>query len=434
MADMLKYNHILVVIFLGLMSTWTSSFAGNNSGAAFSTWPDTGQTTCYNNSAIIPCPAEGDFKGQDAQHTGPVRSYTLLNAGAMVQDDITGLIWEMKNNMDGTQDYNNPNDADNTYTWCDPNTSSNGGNAGTCGTNNTMDFIDQLNSGDGFGGHTDWRMPTIKELASLVDLGQSFKAIDPLFAAATQPFDYWSSTTSATFLQNYAWSVSFFFFGWINSNTKPDTLYVRAVRGGQTPNVDRYVDNKDGTITDTVTCLQWQKTTMDTKNGVGPDTYTWQEALAGSENLSLAGHSDWRLPNRNELLSLVDYSRNHSAIDPVFATTTLPSDYWSSSTCDGLPDNARLVDFDSGWGIVDDKSGAYYVRAVRNGECGKFSLLGDVNKDGFVNLSDAVLALQVFTGIVPTDVVAVDNDVNGDGKVGMAEVIYVLRKVANVSN
>jgi len=50
---------------------------------------------------------------------------------------------------------------------------------------------------------------------------------------------------------------------------------------------------------------------------VGPDTYTWQDALAASENLNLAGHSDWRLPDINELRSLVDYSRTNRTIDPV---------------------------------------------------------------------------------------------------------------------
>ncbi len=86
------------------------------------------------------------------------------------------------------------------------------------------------------------------------------------------------------------------------------------------------VDNGDGTVTDTGSGLMWQKATA-------PGTYNWQEALSYCENLSLTGHSDWRLPNRNELHSLVDYSRYNPAIDPLLASNTvLSSNYWSSAT------------------------------------------------------------------------------------------------------
>ena len=118
--------------------------AGNNSGAAFSTWPDTGQTTCYDASGNVldPCPAQGEsFHGQDAQYRGPARSYTSLGNGSMARDNVTGLIWEVKQAKDGTVDYTNPHDADNRYTWCDTNPDTNGGSEGTCGTNDTEDFI-----------------------------------------------------------------------------------------------------------------------------------------------------------------------------------------------------------------------------------------------------------------------------------------------------
>ncbi len=136
-----------------------------------------------------------------------------------------------------------------------------------------------------------------------------------------------------------------------------------------------FTDNGDGTITDTVTCLQWQKATMDTNNDGTPDQSTWQQALAAAEGLTLAGNSDWRLPDRNELYSLVDYSRNNPAIDPVFAATTQPSRYWSSTTDANYSGDAWLVRFDYGVDDYGNKGNSYYARAVRGGQCGASSYL-----------------------------------------------------------
>ncbi|MGD9975257.1 MAG: dockerin type I domain-containing protein [Desulfatirhabdiaceae bacterium] len=52
-----------------------------------------------------------------------------------------------------------------------------------------------------------------------------------------------------------------------------------------------------------------------------------------------------------------------------------------------------------------------------------------MNNDGIVDLTDAVLALQVINGLQPTGIY-LSADVNGDGKIGMAEVIYILQQVA----
>lgn len=132
-----------------------------------------------------------------------------------------------------------------------------------------------------------------------------------------------------------------------------------------------YVDNGDGTVTDTITCLQWQKVTMDTTGDGVPDTLTWQQALAAAENLTLADRSDWRLPDNNELRSLVDFSRYDPAIDPVFAVTTQSYFYWTSnSRAFYWTDNAWLVEFFNGQDVVEKKTYNYYARAVRGGQCG----------------------------------------------------------------
>jgi len=370
------------VVLLTIAAT-SALAAGNNSGAAFSNWPGTGLTDCYDaTEKMVTCPAPGKpFYGQDAQYEGSPRSYTKLDeqgnalpesaaSYAMVQDNVTGLVWEMKNDKDDSpSNLNNPHDADNTYTWCDTNPLTNGGDQGSCGTDNTEAFIQKLNT-DKFGGHTDWRLPTMKELLSLVDYKRSGPAIDLVFASTTHTTKlYWTSTTYTAFGEDraWAWQVSFL-NGEGKSGLKSGTNLVRAVRGGQTPAANRFVDN-GATVTDTVTCLQWQKATMDTKNGVGPDTYTWQEALAESEKFTLAGHSDWRLPDISELNTLADFSGYDPAIAPVLVPTTESYHYWSSTTSAGNFSNAWIYSYFAGFKINKIKSDVGYVRAVRSGNC-----------------------------------------------------------------
>jgi len=131
----------------------------------------------------------------------------------------------------------------------------------------------------------------------------------------------------------------------------------------------RYVDNGDGTVTDTCTGLVWQKDTADV-NGDGQitlegDALTWQDALKYCDGLVFAGRNDWRLPNIRELLSIVDYGRHKPAIDSVLGA--MSEWYWSSSTYDSVRVYAWFVHFWVGLGYYEDKDNLYYVRAVRSG-------------------------------------------------------------------
>ena len=144
-----------------------------------------------------------------------------------------GLIWEMKTNKDGVKNYNDPHDADNTYTWYDSNPATNGGNAGTPGNGtDTEDFIKALNDAH-YGGYSDWRLPTIKELAYIVNYSIPYPGptIDTGYFPNTQSSFYWSSTTYA-YGTDYAWGV-YFDYGYDGYGNKSNGYYVRAVRGGQ---------------------------------------------------------------------------------------------------------------------------------------------------------------------------------------------------------
>lgn len=114
---------------------------------------------------------------------------------AMVHDRVSNLIWECKRNRDGAKDYDDPGDADNTYTWYDSDPLTNGGDAGTAGDGtDTEDFIAALNS-RAFGNRTDWRMPTYAELGGLRDASRFMPAINTRYFPATAPWYYWTGST-----------------------------------------------------------------------------------------------------------------------------------------------------------------------------------------------------------------------------------------------
>ncbi len=113
-------------------------------------------------------------------------------------------------------------------------------------------------------------------------------------------------------------------------------------------------------VTDSTTSLQWQD------DAVGSQT-TWQGAIDRCEALTLDGYSDWRLPNKNELISIVDLSRYNPSIKSVFQNT-ISSHYWSSTTHADGSDNAWYVYFFNSNVEDGNKGYSFYVRCVRAGE------------------------------------------------------------------
>jgi len=333
--------------------------------------PDTGQTKCYDDQGNeITCPAPGeDFYGQDGNYTINPPSYTKLDAQGndlpndatewvMVRDNVTGLIWEVKQAKDDVMDYSNPHDADNEYTWYDSNPETNGGVAGTSGdVPDTEDFINALNA-ESFGGYSDWRLPAIKELTYVENLGRYNPVIDIAYFSNVKPSSYWSSSSDANNPGN-VWIVD---FSYADDYLYPKSgnWYVQAVRGEQNRNSEHWMINGDGTITDTNTGLMWQR------QAPVLEINTWKKVLAYCENLLLGGYEDWRLPNREELRSIVAYEKYSPAI--VYFPDTASNFYWSSSSVTNIPGDAYVISFGDGGDSRYPKSSVWYVRAVRGGQ------------------------------------------------------------------
>ncbi|MDD5092620.1 MAG: DUF1566 domain-containing protein, partial [Candidatus Wallbacteria bacterium] len=216
--------------------------------------PDTGFSRCYDKSGreTEPIRPGQDLYGQDGCFERHPFSFTKLGADAaplpetsswaeglrMVLDNNTGLVWEIK-----SPDEDDVNFCDSTCTWEEA----------------QKKYVASLNAAK-HGGFSDWRMPNRDELRSIVDYGKLNPAIDTWYFPGTQVAFYWCSDTYE--MQPYfGWGI-FFGLGSGIAYGKSSKRHVRAVRGGLSslfgkPDVSRFSDNSDGTITDSVTGLMW---------------------------------------------------------------------------------------------------------------------------------------------------------------------------------
>lgn len=295
--------------------------------AALYTVPDTGQTLCYNDTAEMTCPQPGeDFYGQDANYGGVQPSYADGGDGT-VADTVTGLTWQKAD--DGTQ-----------RTWSDAQT-----------------YCDGLD----LGGRQDWRMPSRRELLSIVDAGRSSPAVNPVFQCSEATDNYWTATVYAGDANN-RWYVSAYQGDCMNTGVS-ETLRVRCVRGTALPD-SVYSDNGDATVTDQTTGLMWEKAASS-----GP--MTWKQALAYCQDRTTAGRTDWRLPNKREIEMLIDDTRYSPAMPPQL--TEVGATYWASTTYVEGAASAWYMAALYGYSYADGKSYegvSQYVRCVRDASGG----------------------------------------------------------------
>lgn len=128
----------------------------------------------------------------------------------------------------------------------------------------------------------------------------------------------------------------------------------------------RFTDNNDGTITDNATGLMW------VKDGAGAGcnngaVETWYDNINFAEGLTFAGYSDWRMPNLNELQSIVDRGRKDPSLDPIFIRTTNDNCY-SSTVSAAVATSFWFIEFY--YGFVDLYPGIFKagIRPVRGGQ------------------------------------------------------------------
>jgi hypothetical protein len=220
-------------------------------------------------------------------------------------------------------------------------------------------------------GKSDWRLPNRNELQSIVDYRWHHPAIDSRSFPNVIGGNFWTSTTDTFSSPAYAYAVDFT-GGAVYSHGKADNSFqMLAVRGGSqaVPEETFFQDNQNGTVTDSRTGLVWLQAPLDMDNDGASDALTWQAALAGAAALEKAGFTDWRLPNRNELQSIVDYRWHHPAIDSRSFPNVIGGNFWTSTTDTfSSPAYAYAVDFTGGAVYSYDKAGNSFQALVVRGK------------------------------------------------------------------
>ncbi len=232
--------------------TWSGNYkSGNNTACVASSAPD--------GTNVVE--AQDCSHGRDVTHNDDSDghagfSYTKLDSNGVplpdqnavyattpwtcVQDNVTGLTWEVKTDDSGLHD------KDETFTWYNTDSAVNGGANGkenasgsTCSGYtsgdattycNTESYVNRVNAA-GWCGSSDWRMPTVKELESLVYYGIFDPAIDNSYFPNAVISYVWSGSPHA-FNSDFAWNV-YFSRGSSFSYFRNDFSAVRLVRGGQ---------------------------------------------------------------------------------------------------------------------------------------------------------------------------------------------------------
>lgn len=280
----------------------------------------TGQTACYNTAGgVISCTGtgqDGEIRaGINASFTGPTDHPTYIGEITTL-DNNTGLVWQTC--AWGQSGVTCGSGAASGRTWSTSTTSCSGFNT--------------VNSGNGYAGRKDWRLPTTREFITIQNYGNqnpaAYTSNFPNFApqvCGSSNNGHWTSDVDATNASN-AWNVNFgdcsgWYTGFTFSNSKTNNQFQRCVSPGTGLPTKVYYDNGDQTILDVTTGLTWTKCALGLSGSScttgTANTYTWNTVFSACSSLSLSGKT-WRVPNFNELMSIVDRTRYSPPHDPTY--------------------------------------------------------------------------------------------------------------------
>ncbi len=303
--------------------------------------------------------------------------FSFAASGACVLDTVTGLTWQTSWPGTGV-DY---------------------------ASNAVRDLVVSANSGLGLCGKTDWRVPRVNELLSLVNFsvtnGHSVNA-DVGFSSGMVG-DFWSQEVVAN-ATDQAWVVSPGQGGAVTPKAKTDaTPFVRLVSGGMEGAIaraatcgdaaDRFTVMKsstllnspggvaDGTVYDKKSGLMW-KQCSEGKSGtscnqqasfntsVADETYlsNWVKDVNKNPVTLGAGFSDWRIPTVKELASLVDRCISAPALDKTIFPEALSLSAVTSTQDANNPSQFWYVDFSQGTIAVGATTTNKLLRLVRAGQ------------------------------------------------------------------
>ena len=380
--------YVMALVILGCVVL----FGTNSASAGTIDLPKTGQTTCYDSEGdVISCEGTGQDGDIRAGVAWPAPRFTD-NGDGTVSDNLTGIMWLKDAGCLGST------------TWESALRKVNDFNV------KPRDYACWEYNGT----YNDWVLPNVNELDSLNNSEKNYSGTwleDQGFVNVHQSHDYyWSSTTDASSANYwptvpawYAWAVdirgsylkrerkdSHYYHIWpmrtgqTGSTKIPKTGQTTSYadgddgdlqRGAEWP-VPRFTDNGDGTVTDNLTGLIWLK-------GACFQNKTWQEALDAiadfndnPESLNWCGgytgtYNDWRLPNKNELRSLTDFSQYRPALPSGHPFLYIDTDCcWTSTTSAILEEYGWVVDMNYGEVGHDGKGWDFIALPVRAGKTG----------------------------------------------------------------
>jgi len=282
--------------------------------------PDTGENSDYTSTF-----------GEDADYTINPPAF-INNSDGTVTDTVTRLMWQKADGGEMT--------VENARIYCDTLT---------------------------LGGYINWRLPTAHEGFSILNQQLTNPALDANYFTVSSAQYWWTSSVQLND-STKIWVTNA--GGGIGNKPKAETIsaggnfryHVRAVRDVAAPAtvITHFSDNSNGTITDNLTGLIWQKIPA-------TDTMTWENALQYADTISLADITEWRLPNIKELRSINNEKFSNPSIDTTYFKILNNKKYWSSTTLANQTAEAWYLNSRFGITTYDVKTARNYVLCVSSG-------------------------------------------------------------------